>query len=278
MSLAWIEAITEVLEADEDYWPLTVRYVWYRLIGREINGVVVKKDPSAPGKRPRSLQKVEEKLNRGRRAGLFPWEALHDGGVVEASAGGFIDPSHFWHWVRLEAEDYHRDLLENQPTYVEIWCEAAGLVPRVALAAKDYGVPVYSGGGQNSTSMKHDGAQRIVRDGRSTVLLHIGDLDKFGEHIFGAVFADVPQFVEDYGRPRPEVIRLAVTREQIALFQLPTDEKGQFQAEAVPAAVLDGVIRAALDDLLDENTRQDVLDRSAAEREQIEAIVRHAGG
>jgi hypothetical protein len=276
VSLAWIEAITEVLEADRDYWPLTVRYVWYRLIGQEINGVVVKKDPSAPGRVPRSLQKVQEKLNRGRRAGIFPWEAIHDGGVVHEGGGGYSGPAAFWDNMQLHARFYRRDLLEGQATNVEIWCEADGMVPRVARVAEDYGVPVYAGGGQNSTSMKHDGAQRIIADGRPTVLLHIGDLDDGGEHIFGAVFADVPQFVVDYEHPRPEVLPLAVTPEQVEDFELPTDEKGHFQAEALPAATLDRIVRRALDELLDEEIRRDVLDRIAAEQGQIVAIMRRA--
>lgn len=275
-SRAWIRAITDVLEADRLYWPLTVRYVWYRLIGQTINGEVVKKDASAPGRVPRSLQKIQEKLNRGRRAGIFPWEAITDGGVVEQGGGGYNDPADFWSSQQWSADRYRRSLLQGQPGYIELWCEAAGMVPRMARSAEPYGITVFSGGGQNSTSMKHDAARRIIDDGRPATLLHIGDLDEHGEMIFDAVFSDVPQFVEDYGHSRPQVVRLSVTPAQVEEYSLPTDEKGQFQAEAFPAADMDAVVRTALDGLIDTRILEKVKRQSEEERKAIRAVMRTA--
>ncbi len=261
----WVDAITEVLEADRPHWPLSARYVGYRLIGRTIGGQVVAKGGRA------YFDGVAEKLNRGRRAGMWPWEAIADEGVTEAWAPGWSSARTFWCSVRDDAEGYSLDLLADQPYSVEVWCEAAGMVQRVAATAHRFGVPVLSGGGFDSVSRKYEAAQRILveQKSRPVVVLHLGDLDDHGRFIYEAVAEDVGQFVVDEGGERPEIRRLAVTPEQVQRFGLPCDEEGRTQAEALPAAALDALLVEALDELTDADVRQAVIRRGERERQEV---------
>ena len=87
-----VDAISRVLDEYRDFWPLTARQVYYRLIGLGLP--VAKTKAGADG--------VGDKLNRGRRAGLWPWEAIRDEGAVRvASAAASTTPADFWECVRI---------------------------------------------------------------------------------------------------------------------------------------------------------------------------------
>ncbi|MGI8867657.1 MAG: hypothetical protein ACR2F6_02090, partial [Mycobacteriales bacterium] len=78
-------------------------------------------------------------LQRGRRAGLTPWEAIRDDGVSTDDPAGFHGMPHFWANVQAWTEDYTRKRQAGQPVYVEVWCEAAGMLPQLARTVHPYG-------------------------------------------------------------------------------------------------------------------------------------------
>ena len=59
------------------------------------------------------------------------------------------------------------------------------MVPQLELASPtDYGVPVISGGGFDFLTAKHDFAEEIAAGDRPVTVLHIGDLDPSGAHLY----------------------------------------------------------------------------------------------
>lgn len=255
----WIEAIQVVLEEDQQFWPVSGRYVMYRLLDTKIGGVVVTKA---------KLPKIYDVLQRGRRSGIIPWEAISDEGVTVITEDSFENPEGFWDYVGHFAKTYRRPKLQSQPVYVELWTEAAGLTQRVSRTTLPYGVPVYSGGGFDSVSSKYEAAKRIVARGVPTIALHVGDLDQHGHYLFEAVEEDVTEMVETLGG-LVQVRRLAVTPEQVIQYDLPLSEYDTFQAEALPASVLHEIITEVLDELLDEGIRRRVATLSSQERKVI---------
>ena len=104
-------------------------------------------------------------------------------------------------------------------------------------------------------------------------VLHIGDHDPSGAHLFLSLAKDVEAFGLRYGL-EVAFTRLAVTPEQIEALALPTappkatDNRAfdgeTCQAEAIAPDVLAEIIQDAIDERLDLDTFNDVLDRERA--------------
>lgn len=175
-AVEWIRATREVLDAYEEYWPLTVRQIFYRLT--ETHGY--EKTESA-------YNRLTQMISRARRAGYLPWDAIRDGGKGEykeshyyASADDFNDT------VVRAARTMRLDRQRNQDAVIELWCEAGGMVPIMENIARPYSCDVSAGGGYDSVTAKHRLAER-VRDraarGLKTLILHVGDFDASGENM-----------------------------------------------------------------------------------------------
>jgi len=70
--------VLEVLEAERAYWPVGPRHVAYQLVGRTIGGLHIVKGTDAEAHKAWTFAstKVQEVINRGRRSGVIPWEAI----------------------------------------------------------------------------------------------------------------------------------------------------------------------------------------------------------
>lgn len=226
-----------------------------------------------------AVEAVGTALNRGRRSARWPWEAIRDEGAVRSGVGfGYDDPADFWESVRMFAESYERDLHASQPRRVIVWCEAAGMVPQIKDACTGLPVLVRSGSGMNSVTLLHEQAEAIVADERPTVVLYIGDLDKWGETIEHRVADDLAAFVKDLGgdldRLRFETIALTasqVVESRQAGNPLPEnpEKPGEYQAEALPPDVLARIVREAVEAEVDAAGVEKAKAEEGAEREAI---------
>jgi hypothetical protein len=265
-----VSAVSTVLDEYRDYLPLTLRQVFYRLVGAH-----------GYAKDERAYDRLIETANRARRAGLIPFDAIRDDGAQTVEPDGWSDPEGFWQAVRDGAEHYRRHLQDGQPEHVELWIETGGMVPQAAQVAGSYGVPVFSGGGFDSLTAKHDAALRFCARDATTVVLHVGDHDPSGLSILDSAAADIDAFCRDYGRSDSVYFRrIAVTEAQIQRYSLatapqkPNDRRGErmaatVQAEALAPDQLAGDIRAAIEAALDLNLLEQVQLQSKAERQAI---------
>ncbi|NGN68446.1 hypothetical protein G5C51_31685 [Streptomyces sp. A7024] len=278
-TLRLVEQIRQILAEYEAYLPMTARQVFYRLVGAH-----------GYPKDERAYDRLTETLNRARRARLIPMEAIRDDRAASMGGdAGYAGPEAFWESMTAAADNYRRPLTEGQPRAVEMWIEAAGMMPMLADITKEFGVTVYCSGGFESVAAKHDAAHRIARRHVATTVLSIGDLDPSGLSILDAAAADVTAFVTELGGKPPTVVRLAVTPKQVARYRLQTapqkrtDHRGAHmpatvQAEALSPDQLTGIARAALADVVDTDTIAAVRRRSELEREQLLAALRTMRG
>ena len=183
-----LEQVREVLEEQRAHLPLTCRQVFYRLVGAYLYE-----------KTEQAYDRLLETLNRARRAGLIPFDAIRDDGVTERAPRGFSGMPDFFAAVRSTAETYRRDRMADQPVAVEVWVEAGGLVPQAVRVAHHYGATVYSSGGFDSLTAKYDAARRFLDRKTPTVVLHAGDFDPSGLSIFDSVAADISGLVAGMG-------------------------------------------------------------------------------
>lgn len=203
-----------ILAEYADHLPLTVRQIFYRLVG-------------AFGfpKTERSYANLCELMQLARRAHRIPFSSIRDDGVVTYSRDWYADTDAFREKVNGMARRYQRDKLARQPRHVELWCEAAGMMPQLARVADGYSVPVYSSGGFDSATAKWDLAQRICRVGKPAIVLHLGDYDPSGITMFRAVEEDVQAFVladRKWLDVDVSFVRVALSRDQVGDYQLPT--------------------------------------------------------
>ncbi len=274
-----LEQVDNVLAEYATHLPLTCRQIFYRLVGA-----------SGYPKDEKAYTRLLEALNRARRAGLVPFDGIRDDGATVRAPNGFDGKAHFLAAVENAAESYRRERQEGQPCVLEIWVEAGGMVPQVARVAHEYSAAVYSSGGFDSLTAKHDAAQRILTRSRPTVVLHLGDFDPSGLAVFDSAADDVRVMVRDLGGlTSPVFRRVAVTPEQISHYALhsappkKTDKRGNWvggtvQAEALSPADLAREIRAAIEAELDPPARRLVLALEANERRQLIHTVRRLRG
>lgn len=276
--LGWITAI---LTEYRDHLPLTCRQIFYRLVGAYLYD-----------KTEQAYDRLLETLNRARRAGLVPFDSIRDDGMTVDAPDGFSGLPGFWRAVRYSAEQYRRDRQEGQRNAVELWVEAGGMVPQAARVAHPYGITVYSSGGFDSLTVKHDAASRFLARDVPTVVLHAGDFDPSGLSVFDSVADDVSRLaanlagVADVG----DLItfkRIIVTPEQIARYGLveappkATDRRGKWeggtvQAEALAPDELAAELKAAIETVVDREILDSIIATETAEREQL--LVRLGSG
>jgi hypothetical protein len=292
-----IADVRRVLAEYDAHLPLTVRQIFYRLVGQY-----------GYDKTERAYNRLAEYLVRARRAQLLPFSAIRDDGTVGGGSTGWAGVEQFWRSVRSAAENYERDRLAGQPVSIELWCEAAGMVPQLERVAAVYSVPVYSTGGFSSVTVTHEIAERALERDVPTVFLHVGDYDPSGESIFEAMGVDAKSFLRSAlagrldddavlyfdrevppGSPDLVLQRVALTSDQVDAYDLPTappkptDTRSArwvgdtCQAEALPPDLLAEIVDEAIRAELDFDTREELLEDELEEREELVAHVERFG-
>ncbi|MEX0782143.1 MAG: hypothetical protein WD557_05795 [Dehalococcoidia bacterium] len=277
-TLQLIEQVREILRIYGDHLPLTVRQIFYILIGR-----------FAHGKSDSFYKSLCEHLSNARRGGAIDFRHIRDDGVSVLQETSFAGLDQFYRYLQRQAGSYARNRLARQSHHIEVWCEAAGMQPQLNRVAGRYHIPVYSTGGFDSTTAKWNLAQRICRVGKPAIILHLGDFDPSGVSIFETAAEDVRAFVladRKWLNVDVEFVRVALTDDLIERHRLETDPhrvksdkdyRGlnwpfnyTCQLEALPpdvlATVLNEEIRRHLDlDLLAADIRLEGVERAEAE-------------
>jgi hypothetical protein len=262
-----IDNVEAVLNEYAAQLPLSLRQIYYRLIAK---GQIEKSD--------NSIDRLSYHVANARRAGRIPFGALRDDTATdvlgEGGREGDMTPEGYMGGVKrkrdalLTDNNYHRGAHERQPAAIDLWCESAGMVPQLSNVVAKYGVCAHSGGGFDSVTSKWEFAQEIAARDVPTVVLHVGDFDEAGHHIFDAFAEDVEAFCATDGGD-VEVHRIAVTREQIEEYGLPSF-KGAVQAEALPPDELARIVEEAVLEHYDEEVAAEVRRREKKEREVVD--------
>ncbi|MET4127173.1 hypothetical protein ACSSV6_000560 [Roseovarius sp. MBR-38] len=272
-SLALVQDVQAVLSDYRAHLPLTIRQVFYRLVSTR-----------GFDKTETAYSRLCETVNRARRAGFILFEAIRDDGPSRYQWQSWPSAESFLIDMRDDAEGFTLDRQDRQPVRLWTLCEAGGMAPMLARVANPYGVPVLTSGGFDSLTAKHDLARELAAAmdmGQPAEILHIGDLDPSGEHLFTSLAEDVSAMTETLFGAAPRFTRLAVTREQAAALDLPTappkpTDKRRFegdtvQCEAIDPATLSGILRDAIEARRNADAAARLLDREAAIRADLVA-------
>lgn len=266
-----------VLDEYRQYWPLTCRQIFYRLVG----AYSYDKTEAAYGR-------LCHHLANARRARWIPFAAIRDDGVTTYRRDHFDDKDAFLRHVRKLGQNYTRNKLADQEYHIEVWCEAAGMLPQLDDVAEPYSVRAYSSGGFDSLTAKKDLADRTCRIEKPTVILHLGDYDPSGESIFDSAAEDVAAFVEAdrrHGLITVQFERVALTASQVRIYDLPTappkatDSRskgwtgGTCQLEALPPDIIAQILREAIERHIDFVQYRIDGAREERERKEIQTLL-----
>lgn len=255
--------VNEIFEAFVDQLPLTLRQVFYILVANYLYE-----------KTERAYGRLGDHLSMARRAGRIPFEYLRDDSLHGFFGGDYEGEDQFWADIGRRAKGFTLDKQTNQEYKIRVHCEAVGMLPQLSRVCRLYSIPVYSCSGFDSLSVKYDLRRAIVEaknyEGKSTVILHLGDCDPSGASIFKDGMADdVLAFLEGdfenlpFWDPKKVAIfqRVAMLPEQAERLGVPSAPPKQsdsrskkwgdaptYQLEALPPDVLADYLDTAIGD------------------------------
>lgn len=245
--------VEEVFDRYADHLPLTARQIYYSLVAA---GHLDKTEAG--------YDHLCDVLIRARRARLIAFADIRDDGMSVIAPDFYYGVEDFHEETGRRARRFRRDREEGQPQRIELWCEAAGMLGQLERVARDFSIPVYSGGGFSSLSAVRLVADRALSAGRPTLLLHVGDFDPSGESIFTSLSEDAAAFVREDRTVHTiylDAQRVALTAQQVADYELPTAPPkatdgrsrgwtggGTCQLEALPPDDLAEIVRTAIEE------------------------------
>ncbi len=280
--------VEQILDEYRAHLPLTVRQIYYRMVAAygHPKGKVFN-------------ETLSDILIKGRRSGRIPFESIRDDGI-QGHDYAIADLETFLALERDRRGWFAPSLQVDQEKRLEVWCEAAGMLPQLARVADDYSVPVYSCGGFNSLTAIRQIVDDVVQSERDTVLLHLGDYDPSGESMYKRVETDVSAFLQEdaaaddeYGPLYDfELERVALTKAQISIFNLSMDEletedsrskkwksEGRTlkcELEALAPNVIAELLREAIESHVDPDVLAETRERGELERAAL-LNFRHSG-
>lgn len=277
-TLILLEQVNLVLDEYRDYWPLTCRQIFYRLVGAHDFD-----------KTEGAYERLLNHLANARRGRVIPFEAIRDDGVTTYAINHYEDHDHFMRHVRQLGKEYKRNKLASQDAHVEVWCEAAGMLPQLDDIAREYSIKTFSSGGFDSLTTKKDLANRIIQQNKFTYILHLGDYDPSGESIFNSGAEDVRAFVvadRRWNTIDVEFIRVGLTKEQVGLYDLPTAPPKSTdtrtanwggdttcQLEALSPSQIAGLLTEAIEGIINLDLVYGEADQEEADREKIATLL-----
>jgi hypothetical protein len=229
--------------------PMTVRQVFYQLVVRrvieetekEYNGTVIRL------------------LSNMRLDGELEW-----GHIVDESRHPRLTETFdsLADAVESTARFYRRSALKDCDEYIEIWLEKDALAGVVWDVVSDYDVPLMVSRGTPSLTFLWGSFVQVHRAaaGKGTTIYQFGDHDPSGVLIPATINRRLNEWADKYRIQPPEIIRVALTEDQIAEHDLPTRptkrtgnshadrfDGDSVELDAIPAGVLRDLVRESVE-------------------------------
>lgn len=203
---ATIEQANEIIaEYAAQGFDLTLRQLYYQFVARGFIANLQK-----------SYKALGEAINSGRLAGLIDWDAITDRTRNLRTWSYWTTPQER---IKSVAHGFTMDLWKTQEYRVEIWIEKDALLGVLDSCCPALRVPYFSCRGYVSQSEMWSAAMRLKRyekDGKKTVILHLGDHDPSGVDMS----RDIADRLKMFGA-KTNVMRIALSMDQVEEFQPP---------------------------------------------------------
>ena len=248
--------VQAVLDEFDAYKPLTLRQIFYQLVGKEF----IENTTS-------QYNMLSNLLKWARLDGFVPWDSIEDRVRAYHCADGWPDVKGY---VEAEMENaydrYRHDLLQSQEKYLEIWLEKDALSSLFQRVARPYCVSTIVCRGFSSVSFLKEFVDRLAYyPSRQPVMLYFGDFDPSGMEMLDAmqrtlawmhapdvVFKRVALLKEDiFGHSLPHNPKAIKKKDTRCAKHLAEHGELAVELDALPPAVLEEKIRDAIQTELD---------------------------
>ncbi|MBM4041885.1 MAG: hypothetical protein FJ290_25585 [Planctomycetes bacterium] len=241
---------------------VTLRQLFYRLVAEQLLPNTVT-----------AYKALSSRTAEARRSGAFP--ALIDRTRTIHRYQSFASPASARAWLR---DIYRRDRTENQHLSLYLGVEKNGIVEQLEAWFGEFGIPIVALGGYSSQSYVDEIAADVEQQGRAAALIYAGDFDPSGE--------DIERDFRERAGCFAEVVRVALTAEQVEEFDLPplmgkasdSRAKGfierhgqlvQVELDALPPDILRRLYAEAIEQFWDKSAFQQAV---AQERSDLQEL------
>jgi len=264
----FLHAIQKIIDEQEQFWPLSLRQIHYLLLNNP-----PLRHSAKPNSRYRndvsSYHDLTDLVTRAR----------HEASVDYAVIDDPTRPVTLWEvqsslssYYAQQMEDllngYWRDLIQSQPNHIELVVEKNTLRTIVRPVASKFCIPLTIGRGQCSTRPLYNISERYKTSGKEKlIILAVSDLDPDGD---GIAHSLGQRLRDDFAIPSVEVIKCALTFDQVRSLKLPTKyERAKtgssnyeryvaayntdfvWELEALDPKVLQRLLTKTIDDVID---------------------------
>jgi hypothetical protein len=234
-------------------YPMTVRQVYYQLVSRQ----VIKNNRG-------SYLAVSNALVDARREGFIPWEWVEDRLRRPRCVSMWDGLADF---AETAQRAYRRNVWKTQPLYFEVWLEKDALSGIFEDILEGYGVTLNVGRGYDSWTSIYNAACRFG-DGAGKTILYFGDFDPSGEDMVRSLRERLSFF-----GCKPEIVKCALTAEDIQRYSLPPDFAKQTDTRARGFIAKHGDVSVELD-ALPATVLRERLEKEVSSRMDLEALGR----
>jgi hypothetical protein len=279
-----VDAVLAVLRDLEDYLPVSLRAIHYRLLNREFwrnskTQVRYLNDRN-------SYSDLSDLATRLRIKHKIPWDSISDetrpvttwriwrvaADFVEQQSNGYL-------------RNYNRDLLQSQQIHFEIVVEKLTIQSFIDEIAGKFCMPVVVMRGNSSIDARHQIVERFHQSGKDKLhLLCMGDCDPDGDSIVDSTLRSLR---DDFGAQDVTGVRVAMTHAQADELRLPRmlDAKKTssnfnkfiaahgradcFELDAVEPTVLQGWLDSAIRGVIDIEAYNYEVDQQRADAQEI---------
>lgn len=198
-----LKVLLPAIEILEQEHPVTVRHLYYCLIGQSILT-----------KEEEGYDKLVKVVKRARLSGLVPWNWIIDTSrrVLQFSLYDSVKE-----FLTKRIPYYYKDTWENQRRYILVWVEKEALARSLWQSVNYYNIPVFPAKGYDSWAhfLKAVKKMREMED-KELVVLYLGDHDPSG--------MNMPSDLQNRCKLMNLNVRferIAITEEQIDQYNIP---------------------------------------------------------
>lgn len=284
-----LDAVLRVIEGRRKFWPLSVRGIHYPLLN-DPPPLNANRPEDVYTNTPACYDNLSKLVTRARLQGLVPWEAITDETRPFCNWSCWRDPQAFiGDQLNGMFKGYWRDLMQSQPNYIEVIVEKNTVFSIVKDVTQQFCIPTMSGRGFCSIDAYHDVFVRYRKSGKNKLVLIVAsDFDPEGEEI---VQVAARTMRDDFGVRKLDVIKAAITPEQIRQFKLPSTVEAKasssrydkfverhgtsvHELEAMTPEQLQGVVTQAIDGVLDREAFNHELEAEKNDATQLSGVRR----
>jgi hypothetical protein len=260
-----------VAEYQAQGFTLTLRQLFYQFVARALI-------PNTA----REYKNLGAVVNNARLAGVLDWDAIEDRTRNLRELSVWETPADI---IGSAAASYREDLWLDQKFRPQVWIEKDALLGVIEPACNLFRVPHYPHRGNNSQSEAYKSGklfQQQIQDGKIPVVLHLGDHDPTGIDMTRDNADRLARFA---GCPI-EVRRIALNLDQVAQYRPPpnrikvSDSRSagytakfgneSWELDALEPTVIDGLITAEIQTMIDASLWQAAEERERAHRLELE--------